>query len=168
MKWHIHLALLASVSLPTACGGGGAGDVINASGENTAGPGLVERFVGVWQLTSGWSSRTTDEALLVIREPDQDGRAQVVLYDFTDEADVDSQCYRAPFGNDTAFDSATNEVFLDSTVFTQGILSSVNENTMSISFVDADDINGNGDTKERLSTSLSRVGQTEDSISPAC
>jgi len=168
MNWRLPTTLTLCLGLLTGCGGGGAGDVINGSGENTAGPLLVEQFVGVWQLRSGWSSSDPDEALLVIRAPGDDNRSAVLLYDFTDEADVASQCYREPFGNGEAFDSLTDEVFLDFGVFPDGIVSSVSENSISIEFTDADDINGNSNREERLSTSLSRVAQVESDIAPIC
>ncbi len=168
MNWRIHLALLTSVTMASACGGGGAGDVINSSGENTAGPNLVEPFVGVWQLTSGWSTNASDEALLVIRQPDDDGRATVVLYDFTDETDVNSQCYREPFGNGEAFTSANQQVFLDFSEFANAIVSSNSENTLTIAFDDANDINNNGNTTEQLTTTLTRVDMVESDISPIC
>jgi len=161
------ILVLASV-LMTACGGG-AGDVINTGGGNTGNSGLVERFVGIWQLSSGWSSNATDEALLVIREPDSNGRAEMLLYDFTDEADVASQCYRPPFGNGEAYESLDEQVFIDNfDVFTQGKLTSVTENSISINFIDANDINGNSDTSEELSTTATRVGQVESAIEPLC
>lgn len=168
MNWLIRLALLSSITMASACGGSGAGDVINTSGENTAGPSLVEPFIGVWQLSTGWSSNANDEALLVIRQPEEDGRATVVLYDFTDETDVDSQCYREPFGNGEAFDSLTNQVFLDFSEFPNSIISSVNENTMTIEFEDANDINNNGNTDDRITTTLTRVSMAESDISPIC
>lgn len=168
MKWPLTMALVSSVTLVTACGGDGAGDVLNNSGENTAGPNLVERFVGVWQLTSGWSASEPDTALLVFRTPDDDGESEVVLYDFTDETDVASQCYREPFGNGEAFSSLTNEVFINFSSFANGVVASSSENAITITFDDADDINGNGDTAERLTTTLTRVGLVESEISPMC
>lgn len=168
MKWPLTMALVSSVTLVTACGGDGAGDVLNSSGENTAGPNLVERFVGVWQLSSGWSASEPDTALLVFRTPDDNGESEVVLYDFTDEADVASQCYREPFGNGEAFSSLTNEVFINFSSFTNGVVASSSENAITITFDDADDINGNGDTAERLTTTLTRVGLVESEISPMC
>ena len=166
MKLRTHIALLASTTFLVACGGG-AGDVLNSSGENTAGPILVEAFVGTWQLTDGWSTNSPDEALLVLRTPDNDS-AEVVLYDFTDEADINSQCFREPFGNGRAFDTPTRQVFLDFSEFQDGIISSSGENTISIEFTDVSDINANNDTSERLSTSLTRVFQAESDISPIC
>jgi len=169
MTCRLNSVLLFTALLLTACGGSGAGDVINDSGQNTAGPRLVDRFVGVWQLTSSWSSNATDEALLVIREPDSRGRAEILLYDFTDEADIASQCYRPPFGNGDAFDSLTNEVFVDNfDVFSQGILTAAGNNNITVSFVDANDVNGNNNTSERLNTTLSRSGIVESDISPLC
>jgi hypothetical protein len=168
MKWPITMALVSSVTLVTACGGDGAGDVFNNSGENTAGPNLVEQFVGVWQLTSGWSTTEPDTALLVFRTPNDSGESAVVVYDFTDETDVQSQCYREPFGNGEAFSSLTDEVFINFSSFTNGVVTSVSENAITITFDDTDDINGNRDTAERLTTALSRVGLVESEISPIC
>jgi len=168
MNWRNKLALLSTVTLLTACGGDGAGDVINTSGENTSGPRLVERFVGIWQLSSGWSSNATDDALFVIREPNDAGRAEVLLYDFTDEADASSACYREPFGNGEAFDSLDEQVFLDFDVFAQGIVASVDETTITIEFADANDINSNSNSEERLLTTLTAVNQVESDISPIC
>ncbi len=168
MSWRTHLALISAVALCTGCGGGAAGDAINSGGENTLGASRVEPFVGVWQLRSGWSTHAVDEALLVIRAPTTPGQAEVVLYDLTDEADAISRCYREPFGNGEAVDSLTNEVFLNFSEFNNGIISSVNENTMLIEFEDNNDVNNNGNTSERVSTTLTRVEQVEADISPLC
>lgn len=171
MKLRTPLVLLASVALSIACGsgsGGGAGDILNNSGENTAGPSLLESFVGTWQLTDGWSTNTPDEALLVVRTPANNLGSEVVLYDFTDEASVNAQCFREPFGNGEAFDSATSQVFIDFSEFQDGILSLNGENTMIIEFTDANDVNANNDTTERVSTTLTRVLLVESDISPIC
>jgi len=167
MKLRTPLALFASALLSIGCGGG-AGDVLNSSGENTAGPSLLEAVVGTWQLTTGWSSSTPDEALLVIRSPDADQRSEVVLYDFTDTADVNSQCFREPFGNGEAFDSLTQQVFLDFSEFEDAIMSLNSENILEIEFTDANDVNGNNNRDERVSTTLTRVLQVESDISPIC
>jgi len=109
-----------------------------------------------------------DEALLVIRAPTSSGVAEVVLYDFTDEADVNSQCYREPFGNGDVEDSLTNQVFINFSEFTNGIVTSIDENTLLIEFEDSNDVNANGSTSDRVSTTLVRVAQTEGDISPLC
>jgi len=168
MKWRTHLALIAAVSFTTACGGGGAGDAFNTSGENTLGTSQLEPLVGIWQLSSGWSTNATDEALLVVRTPSTAGEAVVVLYDFTDEADTSSQCFREPFGNGTLEDAITGDVFINFSEFTNGIVTSINENTIMIEFEDSNDINGNGNTSDRVTTTLTRVAQTESDISPLC
>lgn len=169
MTWRTNLALFACIATTTACGGGGgAGDVTNNTGENTLGANLVEPLVGVWQLTSGWSANDPDEALLVFRTPDDDGFSEVVLYDFTDEADIASQCFRPPFGNGEAFTSNDDRVFLDFSEFAEGVISSVDENTITIEFNDADDINLNGEIDDRVTTTLTRVAQVETDIAPLC
>ena len=167
MKLRIPLALLASTLVSVACGGG-SGDVLNTTGENTAVPSLVESLVGTWQLSDGWSTNSPDEALLVIRAPGGNSRSDVVLYDFTDEADVSVQCFREPFGNGEAFDSLTGQVFVDFTEFPEGIASSTSESTLVIEFVDVNDVNGNNNTSERVATTLTRVFQVESDIGPIC
>ncbi len=175
MNRRTQLALFACVATTTACGGGGAGDIlsgdgagsiINEGGGNTAGPNLVEPLVGLWQLTSDWSLMDPDEALLVFRTPDEDDMSELVLYDFTDTDP--SQCFLPPFGNGEAFTSLTDQVFLNSTDFNDGIVTTVDENTISIEFTDVDDIDGDGSTDDRVSTTLTRVAMAEADISPIC
>lgn len=169
MNWKTNLALLAAVSLTTACGsGGGGGDAFNTGGENTLGTSLVEPLVGVWQLRSGWSQNTVDEALLVIRAPQTAGSAEVVLYDLTDQPTDTEQCFLEPFGNGDVEDSLTNEVFINFSEFSNGIVSLVSENSIMIEFEDANDVNSNGNTTERVTTTLARVAQVENDISPLC
>jgi len=168
MSWRTHLALISAVSFTTACGGGGAGDAINTSGENTLGTSQIEPLVGSWQLSSGWSTNATDEAILVVRTPSTVGEAVVVLYDFTDEVDANSQCFREPFGNGTVEDALDGNVFINFSEFTNGIITSIDENTVSIEFEDSNDVNGNDNTSERVTTTLTRVAQTEGDISPLC
>jgi len=160
------LVVLFIAALVSACGSG-AGDVINTSGENTTGPRQVDRFVGVWQLSTVWSSRSNDDALLVIREPNSDGDAIMVIYDFTDETDSASQCYRQPLGTGRVYDSAEGTVFIDSDVFKLGIVA-MSGNAMTIEFQDENDNNGNGNTNERLVATLTEVNQVESDIEPLC
>lgn len=168
MSWKTHLALLAAVSFTTACGGGAAGDAINTSGENTLGISQVEPLVGVWQLRTGWSQNAVDEALLVIRTPQTTGSAEVVLYDLTDQPTDTEQCFLEPFGNGDVEDSLTDEVFINFSEFSNGIISLTSENSIIIEFEDSNDVNGNGNTTERVTTTLTRVAQVESDISPLC
>ena len=124
--------------------------------------------MGIWQLTSGWSVNDPDEALLVIRTPNADNEAEIVLYDFTDQADADSQCFRPPFGNGQAIDSLDDRVFIDFSEFTNGIASPIDENTITIEFEDSNDIDGDANTSERIITTLTRVVMVESDISPIC
>lgn len=150
-------------------GGGGAGDT-GGNPEN-AGPSALDPYVGVWNITGNWDGRDGDEAYLAIRIPDADNVSPVLLYDFSGDNPVSNgNCYEPPFEPGRLFESADDRVFMDHSAFNDATVSlSADDLSMTIEFFDSNDINGNGNIDEVLTSVVTReTGLTETDLQPLC
>jgi len=157
------IALLTTLA---ACGGGagdgaGTGPIAQVDGENP-----VPAVVGTWQLDGNWQGVEADQALLVIRDVNDDGEAETVIHDF-DETD---NCYFPPGirGTTKPDDLRGEQIFLDNLPpFYEAILTLEN-NVLIINYFDRDDTDGDGDTAERRVYMAPNVALTEADIEPGC
>jgi len=157
LRVSVPLAFFTGLALLSGCSGGGAGDS-DIGGDFTTS--VVEPFVGVWALNGELNGLPEDEALLVIRSADEQGRYRTAVY----ELDGSRNCYFPPSstGGRAAPDPAFREgVFLNNVAsFPNAVLSRAG-NAMIITYLDEFDVDGDGNTTERPSFSAPSVGITE-------
>lgn len=149
-----------------ACGGGagdgaGTGPIAQVEGENP-----VPLVVGTWNLDGNWQGDEADQALLVIREVDEEGEAETVIHDF----DEVGNCYFPPgIRGTTRPDGLRNEqIFLDNLPPFYDAVLTLENNALNILYFDRDDTDGDGDTEEQRVFTAPNVAQTEADIQPAC
>lgn len=150
-------------------GGGAAGDT--GGGPEDTGPSALDPFVGLWDITGNWDGRDADEAYLVIRAPDENNEAAVLLYDFSgDNPNSNGNCYEPPFNPGRLFESEDNRVFMDHFVYNDATVTlSADDQSMTIEFFDTNDINGNGNIDEVLSSTVTReLSIVEVDLQPLC
>jgi hypothetical protein len=162
--------LAAALIALTACSdetgtGGGAGDNLEFDLQDLA---ILTSLVGVFDLTGNWSGREGDAATLVIRAPDADGSAEVVLYDINEN---EGNCTERPIQGLITVDRFLNEpqVFLNDIFdFDNATLSLTNNGSLSITFDDVNDINANGSTDDRVSYLAVPIAILEQDIPGLC
>lgn len=163
-------ALTASLWL-AACGesalvetGGGAGDGDNPSTTQQA-IALIQPFVGSYDLQDDWNGTPADQAFLVIREPNSEGVAEAVLFDFDD---IDSCIPSRPSTGDITKDSFSNRIFLDRIFqFDQATLT-LSNTTLVIEFVDIADIDNDDNREELVRIEAQRIAVTENDFGEPC
>lgn len=167
----LSMGTLALTVMLAGCSDGGGGGSGDTDGGNNTGPSLLDPFVGLWDITGDWDGRPGDEAYLAIREPDANNESVVLLYDFAqDNPDSGENCYIPPFDPGKLTESADDRIFLDHNAFDDATVTlSADDQSMTIVFFDTNDINGNSNTEETLTRTVSRVvGLTETDLQPLC
>jgi len=159
IRFTFSIALLTTLA---ACGGGagdgaGTGPIAQVDSENP-----VPAVVGTWDLDGNWRGVDADQALLVIREIDDEGEAETVIHDFDESAG----CFFPPgIRGTTRPDGLRGEqIFLDNLPpFYEAILTLEN-NVLIINYFDRDDTDGDGDRTERRTYMAPVSGLTEPDI----
>ncbi len=168
MRLLLIFLLAFGVSACSDSGGGGAGDT---DGGGDDGPSELDPFVGLWNITGNWNGFTGDEAYMAIREPDSNNESAVLIYDFAgDNPDSGENCYLPEFDPGRLYVSADDRIFLDHNSFSDATVTlSADDQTLTIVFFDANDINGNGDSNEMLTSTVTRTtGLSEIDLQPLC
>jgi len=159
---------VTSVCLLTACGGGGgAGDSTNESSAiENASTIAVAPLVGTWNLPDDWNGLANDEAYLQIRSPSTNGTAVTIVYDFDDAATgLGQNCFRQEGLPGEISQSLSNELFLDHSVFPNGIVSLNAAGNLIIEF--SEDASSSLD-RETTTLISERLNITETDITPLC
>lgn len=158
--------LLAGIFTLTACGGSGGSD---STGDPKTITNPFSSLVGVWNSSVDEGSDGFDEAYIVISE---DGK--VSSYDYAgDTFDDWGNCYWIA-KNIIQLKSLGGSKYL-STVIYPGLPADAEEveikisgNTLTLSGKDTDDIDGDGNTTENSSETMTRSTRTTASFSPEC
>lgn len=159
------LSSILSLSLIAACGGSGAGDGAAEPIDTNAGM-AVEPVVGVWNLPEDWSGEDNDEAVLLIRNPDSSGVAEVVIYNFDDVTTGQGQnCFFNDGEGEISQSLINSELFLDISAFPDAIVSLNAAGNLVIVFTVGASTATNRETDTLIAEQL---GITETDITPRC
>lgn len=162
---------LIATSLLSACSdsniqtGTGAGDAAE-SAKVLAATTLLQPFVGVYELQSGWSGGDAgDRAFLSIRLTSNDGTSEAALIDFDD---IDN-CLPSRFSTGVVRkDDFSDRVFMDDILQFDAAELTLAIDTLSIEFTDLDDLNNDGNRTDDVIIQASRLGLSEIDLGPTC
>ena len=158
----------AGTGVETGGTGGGAGD---GDGDTIDPVGAIEPFVGLYDITGNWSgvpSVPNDEATLVIRAPDDEGRSEVTILDFDDTGGGNCS-FSSNVTGLAAASPITGQIFLDSLPdFPTAILTLDSSGSVLTirGFTDLNDIDNDGNRRETQDYEAARIpGLTETDVS---
>jgi len=151
------------MSTLSACGGEGAGDVLDEL--NPFDPTILEPFVGTYDITGSWNGTPNDEALMVIREPESNAESDVVIYDFSNDL---GNCYQVFRPGEAKKEPTGDRIFLDDIVQFDDAVLSLSGTTLIIEYFDSFDGDADGNTTEQITYQAPAVGMLEQDISPLC
>lgn len=156
--------LLLSFML-TACGGGAGDDDTNDVPAAIPGA-AIEPLVGTWNLPGNWSGEQNDIAYLLIRQPDSNGEADALIYDFDDASTgLGRNCYSVDGLTGSVTESLTNELFLDLTAFPDAIVSLDAGDNLIVEYTDGV---SSATNRQTITLVAERVVITETDITPLC
>lgn len=159
-RWIVTAALTGTLA---ACGGGGAGDVLDQL--NPFDKTILEPFVGTYNIVGSWNGTPNDEALMVIRAPADNAESDVIIYDFSVDL---GNCYQVFRPGEAKKEPVGDRIFLDGIVQFDDAVLSLSGSDLVIEYFDSFDGDADGDTAEQIVYNAPRVAQMEQDIGPTC